>query len=44
MGVFHAAAGALFAIGWFLFADGAAEAKKDDATKYEFVECLPGIL
>jgi hypothetical protein len=44
MGVFHAAAGALFTIGWFIFADGAAEANKTEKDKYEFVECLPGIL
>lgn len=44
MGVLHAAAGALFAIAWFVFADGAWWSKNRTSTTFEFVECLPGIL
>jgi O-antigen/teichoic acid export membrane protein len=43
MAVLHAAAGAFFSIGWFIFADGAWFAANRNNTKFEFVECLPGI-
>jgi hypothetical protein len=43
MAIMHGVAGACFTLGWFVFADGAWFANRNTSTKYEFVECLPGI-
>ena len=45
MGLWHVGSGAVFAIGWFIFFDGLAIAKKPSHDHpYQFVAWLPGIL
>lgn len=44
MGLWHVAAGGIFAIGWFVFFDGLALARMHGIEPYKFVQWLPGIL